>query len=267
MYSAKPSHILWLLLGAMPSTAKHGKGDNDGDDTDEDDAVPTSSSGSSSVPSSATSGSPAATTTASTIQLLQPSNVTTCQDLTLRWQSSAAVPPLTLMVTNDRAVAGSLGGSAGDGLLVSHTLASNISASAAQYRWSPVDVPQGTYVVLALATSRMLGQSPPFTVIAGQNASCLDSSVTGTSSTSPPVPDSSSIGSSSASSSTFSPSSSSTSNPQSKSLSPAALGGTVAGITVAIVLLLLAFTFPYYRRNSLTRRPRNSRPGGPYYLF
>ncbi|KAI9056929.1 hypothetical protein FKP32DRAFT_1762903 [Trametes sanguinea] len=247
--------------------AKHGKGDNDGDDTDEDDAVPTTSSGSPSVPSSATSGSPTATATGSPIQLLQPANVTTCQDLTLRWQSSAAVPPLTLMVTNDRAVAGSLGGSAGDGILVSHTLASNISASATQYRWSPVDVPQGTYVVLALDTSGMLGQSPPFTVLAGQNASCINSAATGASSTSPPVPDSSSIGSSPASSSASASGSSRPSESPSKSLSPAALGGTVAGITVAIVLLLLAFTFPYYRRNSLTKRPRNSRPGGPYYLF
>ncbi|KAJ3017203.1 hypothetical protein NUW54_g644 [Trametes sanguinea] len=97
MYAAKPRHILWFLLGALPSMAKHGKGDNDGDDTDEDDAVPTTSSGSTSVPSPATSGSPTATATGSPIKLLQPANVTTCQDLTLRWQSSAAVPPLTLM--------------------------------------------------------------------------------------------------------------------------------------------------------------------------
>ncbi|KAI8999033.1 hypothetical protein BD414DRAFT_476777 [Trametes punicea] len=273
-----PGRAFWLLLFAIPIVAKHGGGegdeDGDGDAATAAAASPASSGASSSTTpseqsSSTTSAPGPPVPTSSPIQLFQPANTTTCQELTLRWQSDITTAPLTLMITNDRAVLGA--GQPAGSKLVSRILTTNISATATQYTWSPVDVPQGAYVAVAFDTPRTLGitaESPPFVVLLGQDTTCLTSTVTaalvssfiassasnptaGADASEPPV----SIASSNATGS------------QIKVLSPGALGGTVAGVTLVVVSLVLALTLSYYRENSLTRRPRNSRPGGPYYLF
>ncbi|KAI0654790.1 hypothetical protein C8Q70DRAFT_471683 [Cubamyces menziesii] len=263
--------LLWALYSLLlvgTAFAKHGKdGDGDDDDTNENDDAVQSTDGNAAlatttVTSSAIPSGAAASSTS--LHFLQPANATTCGSLTFRWDSTSSSAPLTLIVTNDRAVVNNTQGgpgSANDATLVSRTLSTNVLASAAQYAWSPVDIPQGLYVAVAFDTSRSLGilaQSPPFSVLPSGNTTCLASSSSGNATMT------TSVDSSSASSP--GPTSSAASDGP-KMLSPAALGGTVAGVTVAIILLVLAFTFPHFWRRSPTRRPRGSRPGGPYYLF
>ncbi|KAI0329857.1 hypothetical protein GY45DRAFT_831915 [Cubamyces sp. BRFM 1775] len=276
------SRLLWVLYSLLllnAAFAKHGKdGDGDDDDTTENDAAVQSGTGGDAVQSATTTppGSmtspaiPSGTTTASTaLHFLQPTNATTCQSLTFRWDTTSLSTPLTFIVTNDRAVVNNTqSGAAGsnDATLVSRTLSTDIPASASSYVWSPVDIPQGLYVVVAFDTSRTLGilaQSPPFSVLPSKNTTCLASSSAGNATVTASV-DRSPVSSSLSSA----PTSSAGDDDVPKRLSPAALGGTVAGVTVAIVLLVLAFTFPHFwRRSPTTRRPRGSRPGGPYYLF
>ncbi|KAH9890633.1 hypothetical protein C8Q73DRAFT_133612 [Cubamyces lactineus] len=274
------NRLLWVLYSLLlvnTAFAKHGKGgDGDDDDTKEnDDAVQSSGEDTTSATTthagSATSPavpSGTGTTSSTVLHFLQPTNATTCESLTFRWAATSLSTPLTLIVTNDRAVVNDTQGGADsttDATLVSRTLSTNVPASATQYAWSPVDIPQGLYVVVAFDTSRSLGilaQSPPFSVLPSGNTTCLASSE---SSAGNATVTASADSSSTSSSSTSTSSASGGDGP--KMLSPAALGGTVAGVTVAIILLVLAFTIPHYWRRPPTRRPRGSRPGGPYYLF
>ena len=268
------NRLLWALYSLLlvyAAFAKHGKdGDGDDDDTNENDDAVQSTDGNAAIATTSTtltsSAIPSGATASSTsLHFLQPANATTCDSLTFRWDSTSSSAPLTLIVTNDRAVVNNTQGgpgSANDATLVSRTLSTNVLASAAQYAWSPVDIPQGLYVVVAFDTSRSLGilaQSPPFSVLPSENTTCLASSSSGNATVTASADPSSA--------SSTDPTSSADGNGGPKMLSPAALGGTVAGVTVAIILLVLAFTFPHFWRRSPTRRPRGSRPGGPYYLF
>ena len=264
------NRLLWALYSLLlvyAAFAKHGKdGDGDDDDTNEnDDAVQSTDGNAALATTTVTSPAIPSGTAISSIalHLLQPTNATTCDSLTFRWDSTTSLSaPLTLIVTNDRAVVNNTQGGTNDATLVSHTLSTNVPASAAQYVWSPVDIPQGLYVVVAFDTSRSLGilaQSLPFSVLPSENTTCLASSSSGNATVTASADPSSA--------SSTDPTSSADGNGGPKMLSPAALGGTVAGVTVAIILLVLAFTFPHFWRRSPTRRPRGSRPGGPYYLF
>ncbi|KAI0373279.1 hypothetical protein BV20DRAFT_963118 [Pilatotrama ljubarskyi] len=270
---------LGLLIFIAPTLAKHGKGEEDADGDDDAAISPTtpglssttfeSAPASSSIPpSSSTSSAPVPSITPH-IQFLPPGNATECQSLALRWQSADISAPITLMITNDRAVGAAAGGLSDD-ILITRTVATNVSASTSEYSWSPVDVLRGAYVAVAYDTSRALGilaESPPFFVLPGQDTSCLTAAVgslaTPAASLFPPSTSSSTIVSSDAATPSATPSPDS----QPKTLSPGALGGTIAGISVAVILFVLACSFPHYWRSYLARRPRNSRPGGPYYLF
>ncbi|KAI1784055.1 hypothetical protein LXA43DRAFT_1125746 [Ganoderma leucocontextum] len=260
------TELALLFAAASCGLAKHGAGD-DGDDGPD---VPSSTAP---APTSS-SASPSPTTTTSLFQFLPPSNATTCQNITLEWQSANVSVPLTLTITNERATAsGSPSGA--NTTLVSHTLATNVSAAAGQFAWRSVDVPQGSYVAVAFDTARTAGifvQSPLFFVQTGHDSSCLaaaaaaapsSSLASGSGSGASPSPTSSSASESSSSSE----SSGGGAGAQPKNLSPAVLGGVVAGVVVGVLLLILAATFPHYWKAALVRRRRNRHPGGPYHLF
>ncbi|KAI0350209.1 hypothetical protein OH77DRAFT_1091447 [Trametes cingulata] len=268
-------YALGALICASPTLSKHGKGGDDGDGDDDAAVSPTTTAPSTTATSGLASSSIPLPSSSSTpvppipsIQFLPPANVTECQSLNLRWQSTSVSAPITLMITNDRAVGPATGGLSDD-VLISRTVATNVSASTSQYSWSPVDVLRGAYVAVAYDTSRTLGilaQSPPFFVLPGQDTSCLTAATGGATPTDPllPSPTSSptSTGSDAAESSAVS-----SSDSRQKMLSPGALGGTIAGVSVAVVLFVLACSFPQCWKSHIARRPRNSRPGGPYYLF
>ncbi|RPD59184.1 hypothetical protein L226DRAFT_561225 [Lentinus tigrinus ALCF2SS1-7] len=248
-----------LLYLAVPAFAKHGEGEDGTSD-----AHSASQSSSPSASSSSTSSASSPSPSGASIQFLQPSNATTCQDVMIRWQSTNLNVPITLTVTNDRATASP---GVNDNVLISRTLATNLSASANQYMWLDVDVPQGLYVAVAFDTSHTAGvfsQSLPFFVQTGQDSSCLS---TGTSSSSSPTSSSNSTRSGVPSPTPTSGASAESDTAQPKKLSPAVLGGVVAGVIVGVILLILVFTFPHYWKEFRLKRARARRPGGPYYLF
>ncbi|KAI0747593.1 hypothetical protein C8Q80DRAFT_1353588 [Daedaleopsis nitida] len=256
---------------------------------------------SSSSPSSSASASPSAGPPP--FQFIQPANGTTCAPATLRWHAAAALgtTSMTLTVTNDRAATGPLASPASTSApaLVSRTLTTDVAAAAQAFTWPQVDVPPGTYVAVARDTAGARGvlvQSPPFLVSGGADTGCVlavngtgvvsDSHSPGGSgsgsgsdtddddSGSGSDSDSDSGSSSQASGSGPTPtgtgaaaSDSTTAVAEPKKLSPAVLGGVVAGVAVGVVMLILVFTFPHYWKARLERRARNRRPGGPYYLF
>ena len=179
-------------------------------------------------------------------------------------------------------------------ILVARTLATTIPASACAFTWPAVDVPQGTYVAVAVApnpsvsatsaTARFSATSPPFVVSAGSDTSCLvpAPSVTADSRSSggPGSDSDSGSGSDSESDSdsgSQSPGGGGSGSPTGavqesdvdgpKRLSPAVLGGVVAGVVVGVVILVCVFAFPHCWRRRLERKARSRRPGGPYYLF
>ncbi|RDX52725.1 hypothetical protein OH76DRAFT_122119 [Lentinus brumalis] len=248
-----------LHLAVAPALAKHGEGAGLPDDDDDDEAVTSSAS----TPSTSTSSAPSPSPSAPSFQFLQPGNTTTCQNVMLRWKATNFADPITITVTNDRATGPT---AIDDNVLISRTLSTNVSASADQYMWVGVDVPQGLYVAVAVDTSHTAGifsQSPPFFVQAGQDSGCLTIS-----SASP----ASSRTSSPSQSNQPSPTATSSANAepdtaQSKKLSPAVLGGVVAGVVVGVILLIFVFTFPPYWKEFRLKRARARRPGGPYYLF
>ncbi|KAI0693003.1 hypothetical protein C8T65DRAFT_711293 [Cerioporus squamosus] len=219
------------------------------------------------------SDSPSPSPTAPSFQFLQPGNTTICQNVMLRWEATNLNVPITLTVTNDRATGSTAG--VNDNVLISRTLSTNVSASAHQYMWVNVDVPQGLYVAVAFDTSHTAGifsQSPPFSVQAGQDSGCLTispSSSGSVSSTSSSASTSASAGSQSNNPSPASASGASAESDtsQTKKLSPAVLGGVVAGVVVGVILLIFVFTFPPYWKEFRLKRARARRPGGPYYLF
>ncbi|KAM5542615.1 hypothetical protein V8D89_003576 [Ganoderma adspersum] len=254
---------LALLFAAVScALAKHGAGEGDDGDDDVQSTVTTTPSPTTS--SASTSASPSPTTT-SPFQFLPPSNATTCSNIMLQWQSTNLSVPLTLTITNERATAEGTPSGAGT-TLVSRTLATNVSAAAGQFAWRTVDVPAGAYVAVAFDTARTAGifvQSPSFFVQSGSDESCLASASNSSTSSDAPT------ATSDAASSSSSPSdgSSGGAGAQEKTLSPGVLGGVVAGVVVGVLLLILAVTFPHYRKEVLVRRRRNRHPGGPYHLF
>ncbi|PIL30551.1 hypothetical protein GSI_07251 [Ganoderma sinense ZZ0214-1] len=253
---------LALLLAAVScALAKHGEGETGGDADDVQSTTP-AASGSNPTSSSTSTSAAASPTSSSPFHFLPPSNATTCSNMMLQWQSSNISVPLTLTITNERATADGTPSGAGT-TLVSHTLATNVSAAADQFAWRTVDVPAGSYVAVAFDTARTLGifvQSPDFFVQDGSDESCLASATNSSSGAPTATLDA-------ASSSSSSDSSSGGTGAQEKTLSPGVLGGVVAGVVVGVLLLILAVTFPQYWKEILIRRRRNRHPGGPYHLF
>ncbi|KAI0806917.1 hypothetical protein C8Q74DRAFT_1213006 [Fomes fomentarius] len=190
--------------------------------------------------------------------------------------------------------------------LVSRTLLTNVSASVQSFTWSAVDVPPGRYVATANANANanvraalnapgtvvVSATSPPFFVLAGPDSSCMNTSTAATPTPAPtPISAPATATSGSASHSGSGSGSGSGNEAQGESnaegasnttsttqmgaepaneprkLSPAVLGGAVAGVAVGVVILVVVFAFPHFWKARLERRIRSRRPGGPYYLF
>ncbi|KAL4253952.1 hypothetical protein ABKN59_003067 [Abortiporus biennis] len=265
----------WVLPLNFPShfktcnAEKDGSEDNttsgsSGSPTPGSTPIPTSTPVSPS-PSSTSPSAPSSSSTPSPFQFISPGNLTLCQSAMLTWQYSAPVDiAMTITITNERAVGQ---GQTSNSSLVSRMLTDSVSSKAQEYFWEQVDISDGPYVALAFDTNHtanILSTSPTFFVI-GQNQSCITDSPTSptSSSTTTGSSDSPSPVSPTATSQTDSGGGS-----KMKTLSSGALAGTIVGVAVGVILLLLAFTFPHFLRHSLPRPSRtNRRPGGPYILF
>ncbi|CAL1703530.1 unnamed protein product [Somion occarium] len=273
------------FVSVVPVFAKHGNksasdGDEDEDDENDNDSDEDNNNGdneednqdtvrsgsvSSLNPTQTNSAPPSSTSTSLSspdLQFIPPSNVTVCGSTTFRWNYNGTEDiALTIAVTNERS-SQLASQQSNETMLISRTLTNTVSSNAKGMAWSRADVPAGAYVVLAFDTEQGSGlhaQSPPFFVVASTDMGCL----TPTSITSPPSPTKSS-NASSQDTGTASPAPVQLQS-QGKALSTGALAGTVIGVVVGVLLLLLAFNFPHFWRHSLPRRAR--RPGGPYLLF
>ncbi|KII89249.1 hypothetical protein PLICRDRAFT_175462 [Plicaturopsis crispa FD-325 SS-3] len=230
-----------LTSSSSPSATSTGSSTN----TSRPPPTTTVTSTSSTTPSSASPPLPPTPTPSSpTIQLTTPSNVTTCQDMTLSWSyvGSGGVP-LTISVD----------GVPPQNNTVSHTLTTTTPSTDQRFSWTPVDVPEGQYTISATDTPHTFGiaaKSQPFFVVAGSNVSCLTGS--SSSSTAP------------------SPTASSTATRTSPASRPISKGdeiGVIVGVIAGILLLVSAFVVPRIRKWLARRRAVRSRQEGPYYLF
>lgn len=255
-----------VLLWALLSEAKHGEGEQEENgEPISSSSIPITAIGSSMplVPTTASAGIvPLSSTTPpppEAFQLIAPENTTTCSHTTFFWSLSEAIDvPLTVIVTNERVVQqqeSRPANSIDNTPLISRTVSANVSSSAGNITWNPVDVIEGWYAAIAFQTLNSSGvhdQSPAFFVQNGSDVSCIaDVDPSNTSTTAVISPSSS-------------PSPTSVSSTSTKHLTTGDLVGTVAGVIVGVLLLVAAFTFPRIWQRAL---PTARRPGGPYYLF
>ncbi|KLO18830.1 hypothetical protein SCHPADRAFT_899391 [Schizopora paradoxa] len=218
-------------------------------------------------PSQSTSSAPAASTSHSSIpiQFNTVNDMLACSSVTFSWTSLSNTPvTLTVAVTNDRSTQNNIIVRQAQTILVTQVISTNTSSTAGSIKWPMVDIPNGTYAVLAFQTGNQnagMVESNLFNVAEGNNTACLSAA-----SSSVSLPVASATSSMTASDSSNS-SEGSTGNVggSSKSLSTGALIGVVIGVVMGVLGLIVAFTLMHRKDVLRVRRPR--RPGAPYYLF
>ncbi|KAF5330798.1 hypothetical protein D9619_005828 [Psilocybe cf. subviscida] len=206
------------------------------------------SPGTSPAPGSPSSGpppspSPGSSSSSVVFVINNPANTTVCDSLLLSWSYVGQSPiSLTLAVQEQNSpfannTASALS-SAPSSALPPRILSTNISSSAADYQWSPVDVKEGWYNARAYDTANTTGisaSSSPFFVAQGLDTSCLlalgpTQSSTPTASGSPGPNDATSI--------------------------PVGdIVGIALGVTAGILGLITAFVLPRMRKRDSDSKP------------
>jgi len=160
-----------------------------------------------------------------------PSNATTCEPFTITWNLNTplnlmAVDVMTLYIDNNNDTH----------KVVNLTIDINVPLLEERFTWSAVTVPPGSYVIQGIQTEAngTSGTSPPFSVQAGTNTSCITS--TGAS-----------LGS--------------TLNVHHPTKTAAIAGGVVGGLVLLACLAMAAFFIHTVRRRRQPKRARTGRGG------
>uniref|UniRef100_A0A8H8CN66 Uncharacterized protein n=1 Tax=Psilocybe cubensis TaxID=181762 RepID=A0A8H8CN66_PSICU len=176
------------------------------------------------------------------IMFNDPQNVTTCGTLQLSWvHGGQAVVPMTLVVQN-QTILNDPGTT--NGPQITHILTNNTSSYADRYLWFPVDVDEGWYLVKAYdagASLDIFAQSATFFVSRGPDLRCLPSNgINGSAPTLPP-----------------------THTSGRGTLRTSDVIGISLGVTIGVVVLLLAYLFPRLWHRDLP----DSKNRRPYLLY
>lgn len=135
------------------------------------------------------------------------------------------------------------------------TLGININTSTSVFRWSPVNVPQGWYILnVSLPAQSLNTESDPFYVHTGNDTSCISSFLTSASSLNTPAPKpTSSILPTASTVATVS---------QSTALSIGTVIGATFGLAIVIGAILMTYIWCKRGRSSKTKR-RHAKGGYP----